>query len=143
MIIWYNYLCVLIFKLQFYIEIQHHYTVLITLLLIKWKIVKRNILTHIWISDNYPSFFNILSNKAHLIYYLIWFLSRVFQREGATYPKLDFSLKELQDRFSLQLAMEKATTVTIDSVEALKPVTDHMAKMVRNRNLSDFYLRLD
>ncbi|XP_077082544.1 DNA-directed RNA polymerase, mitochondrial [Siphateles boraxobius] len=51
------------------------------------------------------------------------------EREGATYPKLDFSLKELQDRFSLQLAMEKATTVTIDSVEALKPVTDHMAKM--------------
>lgn len=67
----------------------------------------------------------------------------MFQREGATYPKLDFSLKELQDRFSLQLAMEKATTVTIDSVEALKPVTDHMAKMVRNCNLSDFYLRLD
>ncbi|XP_051765316.1 DNA-directed RNA polymerase, mitochondrial isoform X1 [Ctenopharyngodon idella] len=51
------------------------------------------------------------------------------EREGATYPKLDFSLKELRDRFSLQLAMEKATTITIDSVEALKPVTDHMAKM--------------
>ncbi|XP_056112408.1 DNA-directed RNA polymerase, mitochondrial [Rhinichthys klamathensis goyatoka] len=51
------------------------------------------------------------------------------EREGATYPKLDFSLKDLQDRFSLQLAMEKATTATIDSVEALKPVTDHMAKM--------------
>lgn len=49
------------------------------------------------------------------------------------YPKLDFSLKELRDRFSLQLAMEKATTITIDSVEALKPVTDHMAKMVRKR----------
>uniref|UniRef100_A0A671SGJ4 DNA-directed RNA polymerase n=1 Tax=Sinocyclocheilus anshuiensis TaxID=1608454 RepID=A0A671SGJ4_9TELE len=39
------------------------------------------------------------------------------EREGATYPKLDFSLKELRDRFSLQLAMEKATTITIDSVE--------------------------
>uniref|UniRef100_A0A673JIU0 DNA-directed RNA polymerase, mitochondrial n=1 Tax=Sinocyclocheilus rhinocerous TaxID=307959 RepID=A0A673JIU0_9TELE len=51
------------------------------------------------------------------------------EREGATYPKLDFSLKELRDRFSLQLAMEKATTITIDSVEALKPVTENMAKM--------------
>ncbi|RXN20383.1 DNA-directed RNA mitochondrial [Labeo rohita] len=51
------------------------------------------------------------------------------EREGATYPKLDFSLKELRDRFSLQLAMEKATTITIDSVEALKPVTENMARM--------------
>ncbi|XP_026103530.1 DNA-directed RNA polymerase, mitochondrial-like [Carassius auratus] len=51
------------------------------------------------------------------------------EREGATYPKLDFSLKELQDRFSLQLGMEKATTITIDSVEALKPVTENMAQM--------------
>ncbi|XP_073700227.1 DNA-directed RNA polymerase, mitochondrial [Garra rufa] len=51
------------------------------------------------------------------------------EREGATYPKLDFSLKELRDRFSLQLAMEKATTITIDSVETLKPVTKNMAKM--------------
>uniref|UniRef100_A0A8C2PPE7 DNA-directed RNA polymerase n=1 Tax=Cyprinus carpio TaxID=7962 RepID=A0A8C2PPE7_CYPCA len=52
-----------------------------------------------------------------------------FYREGSTYPKLDFSLKELRDRFSLQLAMEKATTITIDSVETLKPVTENMAKM--------------
>uniref|UniRef100_A0A673JZG5 DNA-directed RNA polymerase n=1 Tax=Sinocyclocheilus rhinocerous TaxID=307959 RepID=A0A673JZG5_9TELE len=51
------------------------------------------------------------------------------EREGATYPKLDFSLKELRDCFSLQLGMEKATTITIDSVEALKPVTENMAKM--------------
>uniref|UniRef100_A0A671LYK3 DNA-directed RNA polymerase n=1 Tax=Sinocyclocheilus anshuiensis TaxID=1608454 RepID=A0A671LYK3_9TELE len=51
------------------------------------------------------------------------------EREGATYPKLDFSLKELRDSFSLQLGMEKATTITIDSVEALKPVTENMAKM--------------
>uniref|UniRef100_A0A8C2I2Y9 DNA-directed RNA polymerase n=1 Tax=Cyprinus carpio TaxID=7962 RepID=A0A8C2I2Y9_CYPCA len=51
------------------------------------------------------------------------------EREGSTYPKLDFSLKELRDRFSLQLAMEKATTITIDSVETLKPVTENMAKM--------------
>ncbi|XP_005170579.2 DNA-directed RNA polymerase, mitochondrial [Danio rerio] len=51
------------------------------------------------------------------------------EREDAIYPKLDYSLKELQDRFNLQLAMEKATTVTINSVEALKPVTENMAHM--------------
>nr|XP_055073574.1 DNA-directed RNA polymerase, mitochondrial [Misgurnus anguillicaudatus] len=51
------------------------------------------------------------------------------KREGVTYPKLDFSLAELQDRFNNQLAMESANTVTIDSVEAIKPVTSHMAKM--------------
>ncbi|XP_051978328.1 DNA-directed RNA polymerase, mitochondrial [Xyrauchen texanus] len=51
------------------------------------------------------------------------------EREGATYPKLDFSLKELQDRFIHQLNMEKANTLTINSVEAIKPVTEHMAKM--------------
>ncbi len=69
--------------------------------------------------------------------FLTLFPSCVFQREGATYPKLDFSLKELHDKFSLQLAMEKATTITIDSVEALKPVTENMAKMVWKHNLSN------
>ncbi|XP_051549108.1 DNA-directed RNA polymerase, mitochondrial-like isoform X2 [Myxocyprinus asiaticus] len=51
------------------------------------------------------------------------------ERQGATYPKLDFSLTELRDRFNLQLNMEMANTITIDSVEAMKPVTEHMAKM--------------
>ncbi|KAL4658925.1 DNA-directed RNA polymerase, mitochondrial isoform X1 [Arapaima gigas] len=51
------------------------------------------------------------------------------KREGVRFPKLDFSLAELQERFTYQLRMEKATTITIDSVEAAKPVTEHQAKM--------------
>lgn len=52
------------------------------------------------------------------------------QREEASYPKLDFRVAELQERFRRQLAMEQANTITIDSVEAIKPVTRHMARMV-------------
>ncbi|XP_027025575.2 DNA-directed RNA polymerase, mitochondrial isoform X1 [Tachysurus fulvidraco] len=51
------------------------------------------------------------------------------QRENASYPKLDFSVAELQERFRHQLAIEQANTITIDSVEAIKPVTEHMARM--------------
>ncbi|KAJ8374547.1 hypothetical protein SKAU_G00051270 [Synaphobranchus kaupii] len=51
------------------------------------------------------------------------------KRDNVDYPKTDFSLAELQEKFSRQLAMEQADTVTIDSVEAIKPVTEHMAKM--------------
>ncbi|XP_041862582.1 DNA-directed RNA polymerase, mitochondrial isoform X2 [Melanotaenia boesemani] len=51
------------------------------------------------------------------------------QREHHTYPKLDFTQEELQERFKLQLRVEQACTVTIDSVEAAKPVTENMAKM--------------
>lgn len=41
-------------------------------------------------------------------------------------------MAELQERFRRQLTMEQANTVTIDSVEAIKPVTEHMARMVRD-----------
>ncbi|XP_063057462.1 DNA-directed RNA polymerase, mitochondrial [Engraulis encrasicolus] len=51
------------------------------------------------------------------------------ERATAEYPKLAFSVEDLRQRFSQQLAMEGASTVTIDSVEALKPVTPLMAKM--------------
>ncbi|KAG5851368.1 hypothetical protein ANANG_G00092540 [Anguilla anguilla] len=51
------------------------------------------------------------------------------KRDNVDYPKLDFTLAELQEKFSQQLAMEQADTVTIDSVEAMKPVTEQMAKM--------------
>lgn len=54
----------------------------------------------------------------------------VFQREKVQYPKLAFSVEDLRQRFKQQLDMEGASTVTINSVEALKPVTPHMAKMV-------------
>ncbi|KAM4738485.1 DNA-directed RNA polymerase, mitochondrial [Anableps anableps] len=51
------------------------------------------------------------------------------KREHHTYPKLDFTKKELQERFQHQLRVEQACTITIDSVEAMKPVTENMAKM--------------
>lgn len=54
----------------------------------------------------------------------------VFQRADAKYPKMAFSLEELRERFSRQLSIEQASTITIHSVEAMKPVTSHMAKMV-------------
>ncbi|KAK1157113.1 DNA-directed RNA polymerase, mitochondrial isoform X1 [Acipenser oxyrinchus oxyrinchus] len=51
------------------------------------------------------------------------------KRESAVYPKLDFPLAELGERFSRQLAMEQAGSVTIESVEASKPLTEHMIQM--------------
>ncbi|KAL7396271.1 hypothetical protein ABVT39_003255 [Epinephelus coioides] len=51
------------------------------------------------------------------------------QREDHHYPKLDFTLKELQERFKHQLNVEQACTITIKSVEDPKPVTEKMAKM--------------
>uniref|UniRef100_A0A3Q3K9W5 DNA-directed RNA polymerase n=1 Tax=Monopterus albus TaxID=43700 RepID=A0A3Q3K9W5_MONAL len=51
------------------------------------------------------------------------------QRADHHYPKLDFIQEELQERFRQQLSIEQACTVTIDSVEAVKPVTENMAKM--------------
>lgn len=54
----------------------------------------------------------------------------VFKRLDHQYPKMDFTQEELQERFKHQLGMEQACTVTIDSVEAAKPVTKNMAKMV-------------
>ncbi|MBN3323041.1 RPOM protein, partial [Atractosteus spatula] len=51
------------------------------------------------------------------------------KRELAQYPKLDFTLAELRERFRRQLSTEQADTLTMDSVEASKPITEHMAKM--------------
>ncbi|CDQ85810.1 unnamed protein product [Oncorhynchus mykiss] len=51
------------------------------------------------------------------------------ERADAKYPKMAFSLEELQERFSRQLSIEQTSTITIHSVEAMKPVTSHMAKM--------------
>ncbi|XP_069072918.1 DNA-directed RNA polymerase, mitochondrial [Pleurodeles waltl] len=45
-----------------------------------------------------------------------------------SYPKLDFSTSDLQERFQKQLALERAGVVTIDSVEAVKPLTDQNHK---------------
>lgn len=51
------------------------------------------------------------------------------QRREHHYPKLDFTKQELQERFNQQLETEQACTVTIDSVENFKPVTENMANM--------------
>ncbi|KAG9266660.1 DNA-directed RNA polymerase, mitochondrial [Astyanax mexicanus] len=51
------------------------------------------------------------------------------QREDVRFPKMDFELADLQERFKQQLAVEQANTITIDSVEAIKPVTENMTKM--------------
>ncbi|XP_061833867.1 DNA-directed RNA polymerase, mitochondrial [Nerophis lumbriciformis] len=51
------------------------------------------------------------------------------KRYNHQYPKLDFTREELQERFKFQFSMEQACTVTIDSVEADKPITENMAKM--------------
>ncbi|NWR78478.1 RPOM protein, partial [Centropus unirufus] len=40
-----------------------------------------------------------------------------------SYPKLDFSVEELQECFQQQLKMELDSTVTIESVESTKPLT--------------------
>ncbi|RLV88169.1 hypothetical protein DV515_00015566, partial [Chloebia gouldiae] len=48
------------------------------------------------------------------------------------YPKLDFSVKELQEHFQQQLEMELKNTVTIESVEAAKPLTPQAIKAVKS-----------
>ncbi|NXA07428.1 RPOM protein, partial [Sapayoa aenigma] len=45
-----------------------------------------------------------------------------------SYPKLDFSVEELQERFQQQLQMELNNTITIESVEAAKPLTPEAIK---------------
>ncbi|KAM6332267.1 DNA-directed RNA polymerase, mitochondrial isoform 2-T2 [Alca torda] len=45
-----------------------------------------------------------------------------------SYPKLDFSAQELQERFQQQLEMELDNTITIESVEATKPLTPQAVK---------------
>ncbi|NXU77380.1 RPOM protein, partial [Oreotrochilus melanogaster] len=49
-----------------------------------------------------------------------------------SYPKLDFSVQELQECFQQQLEMELDSTVTIESVESTKPLTP---QAIRARSL--------
>ncbi|NXP56509.1 RPOM protein, partial [Heliornis fulica] len=51
-------------------------------------------------------------------------LQDFYSREKmVSYPTLDFSVQELQERFQQQLEMELRNTVTIPSVEAVRPLT--------------------
>ncbi|NXC31356.1 RPOM protein, partial [Campylorhamphus procurvoides] len=45
-----------------------------------------------------------------------------------SYPKLDFTMEELKERFQQQLEMELNNTITIESVEAAKPPTPQAVK---------------
>ncbi|KFP31270.1 hypothetical protein N325_03971, partial [Colius striatus] len=45
-----------------------------------------------------------------------------------SYPKLDFSVQELQECFQQQLQMELNNTITMESVEATKPLTPQAIK---------------
>uniref|UniRef100_A0A8C8EGB1 DNA-directed RNA polymerase n=1 Tax=Oncorhynchus tshawytscha TaxID=74940 RepID=A0A8C8EGB1_ONCTS len=50
------------------------------------------------------------------------------ERADAKYPKLAFSLEELRERFSRQLSMEQASTITIHSVEAMNPLDEGLTQ---------------
>ncbi|XP_030074244.1 DNA-directed RNA polymerase, mitochondrial isoform X1 [Microcaecilia unicolor] len=52
--------------------------------------------------------------------------------QPVSYPKLDFSLQDLRQRFHRQLEIEKANSITIESIEAIKPLT---AQQVKAREL--------
>ncbi|XP_062452535.1 DNA-directed RNA polymerase, mitochondrial isoform X2 [Rhea pennata] len=49
-----------------------------------------------------------------------------------SYPKLNFSVQELRECFQQQLEMELNNTITIESVEATKPLTSQAIKAVLN-----------
>ncbi|NWV14859.1 RPOM protein, partial [Ptilonorhynchus violaceus] len=56
-------------------------------------------------------------------------LQDFYSREKmVSYPKVDFSMEELQERFQQQLEMELKNTITIESVEAAKPLTPQAVK---------------
>ncbi|NXG52762.1 RPOM protein, partial [Psilopogon haemacephalus] len=56
-------------------------------------------------------------------------LQDFYSRDKAVpYPKLEFSVEDLQKRFQQQLEMELDNTVTIQSVEATKPLTPQAIK---------------
>ncbi|XP_055563148.1 DNA-directed RNA polymerase, mitochondrial isoform X1 [Falco cherrug] len=50
------------------------------------------------------------------------------KKNMVSYPKLDFSVQELQERFQQQLEMELDSTITIESVESTKPLTPKAIK---------------
>ncbi|XP_029469450.1 LOW QUALITY PROTEIN: DNA-directed RNA polymerase, mitochondrial [Rhinatrema bivittatum] len=50
------------------------------------------------------------------------------KEQSVSYQKMDFPLHNLQERFHSQLELEKADTITIDSVEAIKPLTEQQVK---------------
>lgn len=74
-----------------------------------------------------------LGEQACLLF--LWLLaliaSLLLQEKMVSYPKLDFSVQELQERFQQQLEMELNNTITIESVESTKPLTPQAIKAVK------------
>uniref|UniRef100_A0A8C6ISC3 DNA-directed RNA polymerase n=1 Tax=Melopsittacus undulatus TaxID=13146 RepID=A0A8C6ISC3_MELUD len=56
-----------------------------------------------------------------------------FYSRMVPYPKLDFSVQELQECFQKQLELEMNNTITIESVESSKPLTPQAIKAVKLR----------
>lgn len=54
----------------------------------------------------------------------------LLQERPASYPKLNFVAADLRGRFRKQLELETSDTVTIDSVEAAKPLTARAVRAV-------------
>ncbi|NXA55680.1 RPOM protein, partial [Nothocercus julius] len=50
------------------------------------------------------------------------------KKRSVLYPKLDFSARELRKRFRKQLELEMSNTITVKSVEAIKPMTPQAIK---------------
>lgn len=73
-----------------------------------------------------------LAAQAPLV--LLWLLaltaSLSLQEKVVSYPKLDFSVQELRERFQQQLEMELNSTITIQSVESTKPLTPQALRAV-------------
>lgn len=61
----------------------------------------------------------------------------LLQEKMVLYPKLDFSMQELQERFQQQVEMELDNTITIDSVESTKSLTPQAEKAVKLRESGD------
>lgn len=64
---------------------------------------------------------------------LVLTASLFLQKKMVSYPKLDFSVQELRERFQQQLEMELNSTITIESVESTKPLTPQAIKAVNIR----------
>ncbi|XP_065601949.1 DNA-directed RNA polymerase, mitochondrial isoform X1 [Cyrtonyx montezumae] len=50
------------------------------------------------------------------------------KKKVVSYPKLNFTVQELRERFQQQLEMELSSTITIESVESTKPLTPQAIK---------------
>lgn len=82
--------------------------------------------------DSYTCFLQGSWENKHVFLWLLALIaSLLLQEKMVSYPKLDFSVQELQERFQQQLEMELNNTITIESVESAKPLTPQAIKAVK------------